>query len=67
MLIIPCQGVIYQAKRSVISYQLSAISLSATRTLREQLSVISYQLSAMSYQLSANELGHRLEACATDR
>ncbi|WP_293071362.1 hypothetical protein [Moorena sp. SIO4A5] len=35
------------------SYQRSAISLSATRTLREQLSAVSYQLSAVSGQRSA--------------
>ncbi|AOY82098.1 hypothetical protein BJP36_21510 [Moorena producens JHB] len=54
MLIIPCQGVIYQGKLSAISYQLSAISY--------QLSAISYQLSAISYQLSVYELGHSVEA-----
>ncbi|NEQ14157.1 MAG: hypothetical protein F6K44_09900 [Moorea sp. SIO3E2] len=63
MLIIPCQGVIYQGKLSAISYQLSAISY--------QLSAISYQRLALRarylrcYQLSADELVHSVEACAT--
>ncbi|WP_293017428.1 hypothetical protein [Moorena sp. SIO3I8] len=39
---------VWRLERSAISNQQSAISLSATRTLREQLSVISYQLSAIS-------------------